>query len=125
MLKNHRSNENNPFNSFSLPYSLPFANFLRSPIQEPVLKQTRFCFSLNQTTRVSSHTFSQGQRKSGRTGEGNKISEGVRNLPKTIKNLANYACFCSATMLNLYIIIKIMEKYWDFSVCTNSCTTFV
>jgi len=44
---------------------------------------------------------------------------------KKQKNVANYACFCTATTLNSKIIAEIVKKRSEFDECSNSCNKFV
>ena len=56
--------------------------------------------------------------------EGEAVKQ-LRAMETYTKIVANYACFCSSTMLISKIIIEIIEKHSEFSGCPNSCNEFV
>jgi len=57
-------------------------------------------------------------------GEAEKQLRAMETCKKQ-KSVANYASFCSATMLTSKMIKKIIENHSEFSGCAKSCNSFV
>jgi len=66
----------------------------------------------------------QGRRNSARSG-GQWKSRGQWKLIKNKRNVTNYACFCSATMLTYKMWTEIMENHSAFSGFANTCNKCV